>query len=385
MFVDGGNVIEPCVFYTDDILLYLRQLTLLEMKKVLTAILFAIVSSFIGIAQPSTFFGLELGKCYSNEEITSTVKNNGLKEGPADVIKETEDNPLGLVSYHFYDIKYGGRQFPLMVAQVLPKDNKLVCVSFAYIRDEGGMSSQKMENVYVSMLDSLKHIYPLEAQDTGSADLVRYYYGSLIGPSVRLDKYISEGAVNVVEVTYLSAYDIAMALFDTVPTCPDIQDTFFGLKMGNKYTHSQIKMAMNSKGSFLEENVGAGENSITFTDVYFAGSKWDFCAFTLSAQNELYIFSCYNSYATYEYEEEAATKKSYQSLKSRLDDKYGEAETKDEDGDLSTIYIGGNDMAIILSKEKSKSKGGTYRYYFKLTYYQSAVGSSQSKADNDEL
>ena len=74
-----------------------------------------------------------------------------------------------------------------------------------------------------------------------------------------------------------------------------------------------------------------------------------------------------------------------QSLKEKLDEKYGESETKSEDGNLSTIYIGGNDMAIMLDKEKSKSKGGTYRNYFKLTYYQSAIGSSQSKADNDEL
>ena len=356
------------------------------MKKVFAASILALLICNLCDAQPNSFFGLELGKCYDKEQVSAIVKNNGIKDGYADVVKEEENNPLGLISYYFKDIQHGNHIYPVMAAQVLPADNKLVNVSFIDFTQEGILSGAQLEEIYISVLDSLKHLYPFEKIDTDSPDLIRMYYNNIfgLGPSVRLDKYLSNGITNTIELSYISTLDLALAMLDNVPPRPNIQDTFFGLKMGNKYTHSQIKLALNGRGKFLSES-NIGENSVTFTDVYFAGSKWDFCAISLSAKNELYIISFYNSYATYEYEEEAATKRTYQSLKEKLDEKYGERETKSEDGNLSTIYIGGNDMAIMLDKEKSKSKGGSYRNYFKLTYYQSAIGSSQSKADNDEL
>ena len=189
----------------------------------------------------------------------------------------------------------------------------------------------------------------------------------------------------MIELSYLSALDIAMALLNATPTLPDIQDTFFGLKMGKAYTHSQIKSAFISKGTFLNESSSAGQNSVTFTDVYFAGSTWNYCDVMLSSKNELYVVDFYNSYSDYNYNEEEGTKKSYKALKDRLDSKYGEAETNEENGGLSTIYVGGNNIVVILSKQKEKSMGGSYRQYFHLTYCQRDVMSAESKASDDEL
>jgi len=357
------------------------------MKRAIISSLLVLIFWNLCNAQSNTFFGLELGKCYDKEQISTIVKSNGIQDGIADIVKEEEDNPLGLITYYFTDVHHDGRYFPIMTAEVLPADNKLVVVSFADFTDKGYHNSAQLDGIYNSTLDSLKRIYPLEKVDMDSPDIVRYLFHNTqgLGPSVRLDKYLSNGIINTIEICYLSTPDLAMAMLENIPALPNIQDTFFGLKMGSKYTHSQVKLALNGKGEFLNENSGAGENSVSFTDVYFAGSKWDFCEISLSAKNELYIVSFYNTYATYDYEEEAETKKSYQYLKSRLDDKYGESETKNEDGELATVYIGGNDMAILLTKEKSKSKSGSYRNYFKLTYYQRAVASSQSKANDDEL
>ena len=357
------------------------------MKRAIISSLLVFLFWNLCYAQPNTFYGLELGKCYDKDQISTIVKNNGIQDGIADMDKEEENNPLGLITYFFNDVHHGGRYFPVMTAHVLPSDNKLVNVTFIDFTDEEYLSSAQLEEKYKSILDSLKRIYPMEKVDIDSPDLVRYFYNNKLrpGPTVRLDKYLSNGVINVIEICYLSTLDMVQAVLEKNPVHPNIQDTFFGLKMWNKYTHSQVKLALSENGKFLGESSGVGENSVTFTDVYFAGYKWDYCAFSLSGKNELYIVSFYNSYATYEYEEESATKKSFQSLKSRLDDKYGESETRDVNGKLSTFYFGGNDMAIMLSKEKSKSMGGSYRNYFKLTYYQTAVGSSQSKADDDEL
>lgn len=355
------------------------------MRKAISVIILAVAFLSTGHAQPSTFFGLKLGQCYSGDQIASILKQNGIKEGPAEVAQEPENNPMGLISYYVDDVSFGGRQYPIMAVQVLPNDHKLVCVSFAIFKDDESAIKPQLEGTYYSMRDSLKRIYPLESVDTGSPDIKRLYYSSTLGTAVRLDRYLDGGYTSVIDLSYLSALDIAMALLNATPTLPDIQDTFFGLKMGKAYTHSQIKSAFISKGTFLNESSSAGQNSVTFTDVYFAGSTWNYCDVMLSSKNELYVVDFYNSYSEFDYNEETGTKKSYKTLKERLDSKYGEAETKEEDSDLSTIYIGGNNILIILSKEKSKSKGGSYRQYFHLSYYQRDVMSAESKASDDEL
>lgn len=167
---------------------------------------------------------------------------------------------------------------------------------------------------------------------------------------------------------------------------PTIQDTFFGLKMGNRITSSQIKSAVGTKGVFSKEERESNTIINTFTDLYFAGSKWDFANFLCMSDGKFYWFNAYDSYGDYGTDNEREAKNQYESLKEKLDEKYGVGdEKKDDDGNLSTTYFGSNGIAIIISNERSRSMGGSYRRYVKIEYINVELYQKQNAAYDDEL
>ncbi|MCQ2153593.1 MAG: hypothetical protein MJY44_03330 [Bacteroidales bacterium] len=165
-----------------------------------------------------------------------------------------------------------------------------------------------------------------------------------------------------------------------------IQDTFFGLKMGDKLTSSQIKYAVGSKGTFGKEEREPNTIINAFTDLYFAGSKWDFANFMCTSDGKFYLFNAYDSFGDYGTDNERDAKNQYEGLKEKLDEKYGARdEKKDDDGNFRTVYFGSNGMAVMISNERSRSLGGPYRRYVQIEYINIELYQKQSAANDDEL
>ena len=165
-----------------------------------------------------------------------------------------------------------------------------------------------------------------------------------------------------------------------------IQDTFFGLTMGDRITSAQIKSAVGSRGVFNKETRESNTIINLFTDVYFAGNKWEFANFICTSDGKFYWFNAYNSYSDYSVDEGKDAKNQYEGLKRKLDEKYGAGnETTDNDGNLSTTYLGSNDMAIVISNERSKSLGGAYLRYVKIEYINLILYKNQTAENDDEL
>ena len=165
-----------------------------------------------------------------------------------------------------------------------------------------------------------------------------------------------------------------------------IQDTFFGLKMKASISSAQIKNAIGARGVFIEETRESNSINNLFKDVYFAGSKWDFANFTCTTDGKFYLFNAYNSYDDYSSDQEKDARALYEIYKSKLDDKYGKGkEEKNEDGSINTTYSGPNDMAIIISYERARSSGGSYRRYLTIEYINVTLFQNQMSANDDEL
>ena len=165
-----------------------------------------------------------------------------------------------------------------------------------------------------------------------------------------------------------------------------IQDTFFGLKMTASITSAQIKSAIGARGVFIEETRESNSINNLYKDVYFAGSKWDFANFTCTTDGKFYLFNAYNSFSDYDIDLEKEAKSQYEILKNKLDEKYGEGnEQKEDEENFHTIYFGSNDMSIIISYERSRSVGGSYRRYLKIEYINVTLFNNQISANDDEL
>lgn len=117
----------------------------------------------------------------------------------------------------------------------------------------------------------------------------------------------------------------------------------------------------------------------------FAGKTWDFGTFSLTESGELYDLSVNISLTDYKSDDQKEADKTYESFKTRLAEKYGEAKEGIDDDGKSVGYIGNNGIGLSLSKQRSKSKGGNYRLYVTLNYYSFEIYQRLFNQSNDEL
>ena len=346
---------------------------------------FSLLLGIVCYAQPTSFFGLKFGEKYSMEEIVSSVGSNG-----SYFKNETFNFTEGITfdSYYFTDVKYGKSSFPIMALQFLPTSGKLVAVSFCFLADEE-YDAESMEQTYKAIADSLQRTYtmlPIPMEDPSLIRLNSMDTFSLT--SVRLDKIIESGNILSIELTYLSLLDFALEALDAlkvVPNRPDIQDTFMGLKLGEKYFLTQVKNALSGRGTYLRDERNASGPTYIFMNVSFAGRQWNFAALYFTRDYKLYSVDFYDSLNNTSRENRSA-KADFSSLKSKLDDKYGFTETKEDDDDnLTAVYLGGNDIAALLGLSEERSKGGVYRIFLKLTYVQTQLFDKVRQLSNDEL
>ena len=126
---------------------------------------------------------------------------------------------------------------------------------------------------------------------------------------------------------------------------------------------------------------------IIFKNVSFAGRTWDFANFYLTESGQFYelrVNQSLNDGVIYE-DEIRDAQKTYDYYKEKLNEKYGEKEEKDSEDGKYIIYLGSNDMGVMLSNERSRSKGGDYRRYVTLDYIQTEINRKQSAKSEDDL
>lgn len=353
------------------------------MRKLLVTLVLAFFSYVVMNAQPSVHFGFNMLETISEETLISTMSKYGTRVD----LSHIEDDGV-MNSYMFSDVSYEGRTYDYAYLGTL-KDGALVYVGYLYKSDPNS-EKKNLVDTYNAIADTLNVKYNMVEQEVEDPSMVRLVDSSS-HTYVILDKITDGDDIVTIELAYvmqsmITLKRLAKALED-MPELPDIQDTFFGMTLGDKYTSTQIKNALASKGTYASQQNEGNGYSYTFTDVRFAGSTWDFATILTTQRNELYYFSVYDTWPDgYSNDDERnEAKRNFDSFKARLDEKYGEVEVKSEDGGESAMYMGGNNIVLQISNRRSQSAGGTFRRYFELLYVQKEILSQVNESYDDEL
>jgi len=344
-------------------------------------ILFAL-SYFRCSAQPDSFYGLRLGEVYTQEQIIKAVGDNGAFQG---ALEHDYNDGSGIEKdiYLFSPAKYNGYFYPSMTIQCSSKTKKLLEVSFVYT-DSDGLDTSSLFQEYERMVDDLNAHYPMVHIEMDDPTETRYIYLNAFGTTVRLDKTEENGTISFIQLAFISTLSTAMEIYEQTPSLPEIQDNFFGLTLGHRYTTNQVKNVLGAHGAFLNEARAPHGVEIHFSEVIFAGHKWDFCAVEMATDGRLYTFSVYDSRIDIS-NERIENKNTFESYKKRLDEKYGIAESHEDESGVYATYVGSNDVAIILSNSQARSKGGSYRLYAKIVYVQTKISNEINSLSDSEL
>ena len=354
------------------------------MKRIIVTIVFSAFCILLCAQNDSTFFGLRLGQIYSEQEIVDAVSPYGK------YVEKGECTDGLAVPYMFENVMWNGRLSPMVWVSCAERGHILTSVSFG-IRATDVDNQESLEKIASSLCDSLSALdanaYYKYSQDSTS---VQSFYASQSNKHIiiRVDCYYENNIVSLVGVNYIHLNATFQASMDSLfPPRPKIQDTFFGLKLGERYGINDVKRAFYENGDYLNSDNGGNSVSYTYTDVYFAGHKWNYFVVDITDDGRFYSIRAYDSLSdySYNYDERNEAKQTYDSFKSRLDEKYGNVVEKDENGKCSSVYIGENDVAIVLSNERSKSSGGEYRRYVTIAYVQTDINNELANKSSDEL
>ncbi len=352
------------------------------MKRIILVLLFSFAVMTLKAQQnlPEEFFGLKFGEKYTVEQMKAAVGDRG-SYFEIDNSEPYETGGTSYYRYGFQNVYYEGRTYPLMVLLTL-KNGKLALVDFCYPSDSGNTAA--LDSTYNVIKDELSKAYDITSFPVVDHPEVERFIAINNGITVRLDKYTENGHTSNIEVSYVSLSATLSDVFESLR--PTIQDSFFGIKMGSFQTRRTITDAIGYKGTYLDEEHTSNGKIIVFKDVSFAGSTWDFANFYLTEGGlfyELRVNRSLKDGTLYE-DEMRDAQKTYDYYKEKLKAKYGEKEEQDSDDGKYVIYLGSNDMGVILSNKRSRSKGGEYRRYVTLDYIQTEINSRQSaKSEND--
>lgn len=345
--------------------------------------IFIIISLFISVsanaqqAIPSEFFGLKYGNTYSLEEVISHVGDNGRYIKSDDSI---EFNSIKWIGYLFDDVTYDGKEYPSM--SILKLTSNVFGGVFFSFSDENIPENQSLESIYNELSKDLSEKYALIDTPNQFPNITSKISIDENGNTITLS-YAKWDRGDMVTVAYVSFAALYSDFANTI--LPTIQDTFFGLKMGSRQTVSTIRSAVGHKGTFISEDNDIYGTTITFEDMAFAGKIWDFGDFSLTEKGELYKLRVSISLTDYKEDDFNEANRTFESFKAKLEDKYGPTEEKTDEDGKRISYIGNNGIGLMLSNNRSKSKGGDYRRYVTLEYWHTEIHSQLYNQSNDEL
>lgn len=356
------------------------------MKK-LFFILVLLASFYVACAQSKSFLGLTLGKTYTEEDVRSVIgrSTNGAYEvtywsdrtSSIQEIKEevntrsasfAADVILSPITVSVAPVQSGKGRPTYMFS--LSSKNELRSVLLAY--DEScGLPSL----VYWHLADSLSAFYHMEPIENGIG--LQCYDAEGMTISLRKeDAYVL--------LSYSDNSYIEKAINQLLPI---MQDTFLGLKIGNKYTIERIKSTIGSKGRFVDSERTASGMRITFADVAYAGKLWDYGDFMITHDGEFSKFSVYDSLMDYSDERKEA-KGIYEQYKESLDKKYSNSvypSIEDDGINISAMYKGSNGIGLILYNKRDKTTGGSYRRFVGMDYMHIGISTRLQESIESEL
>lgn len=355
---------------------------------VIRRIIFTICFTFItavSLAQqkdlPEEFFGLKFCEKYTPEQLKDAMKNNGTFF-EIDNSVPYEMNGTQYLRYGFRNVNYDGRGYPLLVLAT-NTSGALSLVNF-YISSNPD-SPAMLDSTYNVIKSELSKDYELTYYPVQDHPEIERMVAINNGVTLRLDKCTEDGQITAIGISYFSLLSNLMEAIESER--PEIQDSFFGMKMGSTQTLLTIDRAVGHKGKWLDEEYITNGKVIIFKDVSFAGRTWDFANFYLTKDGVLYevkfniSLEDYGSYS----DEWKQAQSTYNYYRQKLNDKYGEKEETESDNGKYTTFIGKNDMAVMVSNERSQSKGGSYRRYVSLDYIQTEYFNQQTNKSDDEL
>lgn len=334
----------------------------------------------IAFAQTIDFYGLKFGEKYSQEQVVAAVGDNG-----AFVAREEHPETFNFICYRFESLLFNGQRYDgagvmfnpqgIFAALVFSTTNKSTSDLQAYF------DNQKV------FYDAKYLPAPEYKQSMGAVfnGIIEFY---LDGESqmIVLGKQSDETSGEYVTESFWSVECLLEVINEQVRKLrPEIQDTFFGLKIGSKVTETAIKNAVYSKGTYLNSDTVSMGREVCFTDTRYAGVIWDYVTFTIAPTGEFYVFRAYNHYKDFGYDDKKEASDSYTNMKNRLDEKYGEGREVTDGDDLVVYYEGSNGITIILDSTRSKSSGGDYFRYVSTAYIDFEIWNAISAAGNDEL
>lgn len=342
------------------------------MKRILLIFALSLLTTITKAQQhdiPNEFFGLRLGETYTVEQLIAAIGDNGTYiEIPG--IDDAEPDYLSNV---FQNITYKGKTYSRALFITL-KDGTLTAVAFYLLPN----AEQTLESAYDEIKNELSQHYEMIPQESqpGVERIVSQNNDIML----TLDKHMEDGQCSCFSIYYTSL----TALNDYyLKQLPVIQDTFFGMKMGTSYSSRQFVInQIGNKGTFLNEEYTSNGKIVTFSDVSFAGSTWNFADLFFTDDGAFYDINLYDGYLYKDDKNEAQSQ--YEYFKEKLDGKYGKQEEKNSDEGRYIVYFGSNNMRLILSNRRAKSRGGDYRRYVSLNYTHTKIHSQQNaKSDND--
>lgn len=124
-----------------------------------------------------------------------------------------------------------------------------------------------------------------------------------------------------------------------------VQNTFFGMKMGEITTLLKLRTSVDARGTFVMQEAQGGKTVCQFKDVDFAGQRWDNARFSIADGGRLYEFAVCKQF-NYSNGGQEAAEALYAFLKESLDKKYGKGIEPNDGGGSQAIYVGINDMRV---------------------------------------
>lgn len=142
-----------------------------------------------------------------------------------------------------------------------------------------------------------------------------------------------------------------------------VQDRFFGMKLGKKYSYQWIKSALEPRCTFVQETIR--KQIAEATDVQFGGHNWDVCSIHITDKG---FFNRIAFTESFEEDQVEQGVNAFCTVLEELGTKYDLTVESLEEGGERAQYLGKNFVMVILQLKTGVARNGTVKLFLTLTY-----------------
>lgn len=363
------------------------------MKRLFAFFICLNICSFAVSAQDKgfSFFGYHFGDRITGEELQDKFQ--------CEVLSRDEASEDGLTSYYRFEkkVSFFGQIWGI-VCMTCDYEDGFTNLELYNIVPES--EATEMYNLLLSRLNSIKDevktkrllssgLIPDEAKAATIVDQsnIIYIHKQFIddetgNPVIQLDVlgllFLHEGELSA-DLQTLPESRI------TSESMPIIQNSFFGIKIGNWVTEGLIKRVIHEQGNYvITQNIGK-TRLIICKDVYFAGERWAFAEFYINKRGYFYKLKIYDAYKDAGADNGFANAR-FKKYRKQLLEKYGDPQkVLEDDGEIIIMYRGMNNAYMSLGNTVGMSKGGDVMRYVTLEYGDIKLNAEVDKIAHNEL